>query len=152
MRVERVRQHVARPGLPIHRRGGHVEVLPGRTRQPGAQDLPILGVEAVHFARYQVRHLPPRDQSARIFQKGVQQGQAHLGGIDQGKSQGLDAGTERPLIAGWERREIRLSPRGRPELRPQEAHVVRLEDQVLDDDCLVAFEARIGREAFREVV
>lgn len=119
---------------------------PGGPGQAGAEHHGLLGVEPVQPRGDEFGDGAAGDEEARVLEEGMDQRVGKMAAVDEGQGERLDSGPEPAGVAGRQRGEIGL-PRGRrAEPLAQEADVVRLEDQILNDRRFEAFVLGIGGE------
>ena len=133
--------HAVAPGVAG---AGVVHGDPGCARQTSAQHLPVLGRESVEPTGQQPHHLPLRDDHADATEQGGQPFAGHLALDVAGQDQPPQGRAEPADDPGRQRGDDRAPIRRQPAL-PAIADHPWHQDQILDDDVLVALEARAGR-------
>jgi hypothetical protein len=121
----------------------------GGGREPGTQHLPILGDQAVEPTAQQAHHLPLGDRHADPRQQRREPLGGHLALDVAGEQEPAQGRAEPALDPGRQGCRDRLSVRGPPAFAAVADHA-RHQEQVLDDDVLVALEARSGWHRDRE--
>jgi len=145
-RVELVADDLAIPILAVDPGAGVIEVLPGAARKSRLEDRRLLGVERLLGLDQEVRDLPLRDHNPDLAVELDELGLGDVGPEVQGDAQRPEARAELALVANRQRREVGLALAWRVVLLLVEEDVVRAEDDVLDDDVLVALELGVLRE------
>ena len=139
-------RHAVAPGMT---RPGVVDTNPGRARQARAQHLPILGHECAKPAGQQPHHLPLGDGDADAFEQRGQPLAGHLALDMAGQHEPAQRRAKATNDPGRKRRDDRTPVRRQPALAAVADHP-RHQQQILDDDVLIALEARPGRRRCRQ--
>ena len=125
---------------------GVVDADPARRAQPGPQHLARLGEEGVLARVQQPDDLALGDDDADRPELGHQARHGHLALVVLGQHEPAQLGPEVAGDAGRHRGDHRPAVGGQPALAAQ-ADDVRPQHQVLDQEVLVALEARAGGDA-----
>ena len=118
-------------------------------RQARAQHLPILGHECVEPTGQQPHHLPLGDGDADTLEQRGQPLAGHLALDMAGQHEPAQRRAKATNDPGRKRRDDRTPVRRQPALAAVADHP-RHQQQILDDDVLIALEARPGRRRCRQ--
>ena len=121
---------------------------PGRRKKPCAQHLDVFFEESVLLAAQEPHDLPLGDVDAQTGQLRSQARDRDLPLVVLAQDEALEVRAEMAADAFWQRGHHRLAGWKQPALAPV-ADRPRLDDDILDDEVLVALEARAFRQAVR---
>lgn len=128
---------------------GIVDGDPACARQTCSQHLPILGHECVEPTGQQPYHLPLGDGDADPLEQRGQPLAGHLALDMAGQHKPAQRRAKATNDPGRKRRDDRTPIRRQPALAAVADHA-RHQQQILDDDVLIALEARPGRRRCRQ--